>query len=73
MHFLTRLACLICILLPALAAAEVVCDNGTGHICIETVQTDTGVTFWAENRNPLLPVTLTLHYDLKNMLKPEQA
>ncbi|MCK0150404.1 M23 family metallopeptidase [Marivita sp. S6314] len=47
--------------------AEVTCDTQYGMVCIETVATSDTVTFYAENRHSLLPVTLSLDMNLTNL------
>ena len=68
-----RLVALLIILVPNVTTAEIVCDNNQGLICVETKHANTTVTFWAENRNPLLPVTVSLNYTLTNLRASEGA
>lgn len=58
---------------PRLALADWTCDDNEGRICVETIQSDTGVTVFAENRYPYLTVTLSLSYTAENMRVPSAA
>jgi murein DD-endopeptidase MepM/ murein hydrolase activator NlpD len=49
------------------AWANISCDDYQGKVCLEAVQTDSGVTFFVENRYPLLAVTLKLSVELENL------
>lgn len=64
---LSRPLIVLYLLLPTFAMSDIICDNNRGHICLETEHNNNTVTFWAENRNALLPVTLSLSYTLTNL------
>lgn len=53
-----------CVPVAAFAQSDEVCAD---FVCIQTVQTESGVTFQAVNRSALIPVTLVLRLDLDNM------
>ena len=62
-----RLIFSVAILFPGIVFADRACDTKFGKICVETVQTDTSVVFYAENRYQLLPVTLNVDLELNNL------
>ena len=55
---------------PNWGAAAVACDDKVQKVCIETVQSGNSVTFYAENRFPLLPVTVNIDLTLNNLTRP---
>ncbi|SHH98370.1 M23 family metallopeptidase [Marivita hallyeonensis] len=61
-------ATLVAWALPAnQATADVTCDEDFGMVCIETVTNDAQITFIAENRHALLPVTVDVEMNLQNL------
>ncbi len=66
-----RLLILAALLAPTLVAADRACDTKFQRVCIETVQSAEAVTFFAENRHPLLPVTLNIELELHNMYRAQ--
>ena len=62
-----RLLFVLTLCAPSLAAADRSCDTKFQKVCIETVQNDGEIAFFAENLYPFLPVTLNITLDLKNL------
>lgn len=60
-----------CVALAAPARADITCDDTHGKVCIETVQTNGSVIFYAENRHRLLPVTLDIGLTLDNLRRSD--
>ena len=61
----------LAMLIPGMVFADRACDTKFGKICIETGQTDTSVVCYAENRYPLLPVTLNVDLELNNLRRSQ--
>ncbi len=58
---------LLVLFLPGLLAAETVCDELSGKICVEARQDGNQVTLIASNRHRLLPVTFSIDVSHQNM------
>ena len=53
--------------LTSAALANTTCDEKFGKVCVEAIATENTVTFYAENRFDLVPVTLNIDLTLRNL------